>query len=200
MCKGSASLVSSLCLSRLQNCFGLCFSMSGSVNYILARPCLHCCTNYLNASTVCLCMVPLCLTAARYRARATLHLASNHGAKCFAHLLGFLGLRLVYSVTTPADSASLSRNTSIFAVRTSLSAANAVAMALKAVANVCVDVCAVHLAALLLYSLRHSPSTHRYYLSSSRFCVSFAGSSVLGWPTLCSARGPPLCWGTCPEE
>ena len=193
-------MVSSLCLSILQNYFGLCFSMSGSVNCSLARPCLHCATNYLNASTVCLCIFPFCLTAARYFARAILHLASYHGARCFAHLLGFLGLRVVYAVMTPAFSASRSRNSSILVVQVLLSTANSVAMALKAEVNVCVDVCASHRAALLLYSLRHSPSTQRYYLSSSPCRVSFAGVSVLGLPTLCLAGGPPFCVGVCPVD
>jgi hypothetical protein len=192
VCRGISNLVSSFCLSRLQNCFGLCLSMSGNLNCNRARPYLHYCTNCLYASTVCLCISPLCLTASRYRARAILHFASNHGAKCFAHLFGFLGWRLSSTVMTPAASASVSRNSSILAVRASLSAEYSVAMLLNASVNYLVDVCSAHIAALLLYSFKLSPSTQRYCFSSSRLFLSSAGVSVLGWPTRCSALGPPF--------
>jgi hypothetical protein len=85
----------SLCLpfSNPQNCFGRCLSMSGSVNCMFALPFLHWVINYFRASYVCACIVPLFFTAILYRARASLHLSLYHGARCFAHRLGFLDVR-----------------------------------------------------------------------------------------------------------
>lgn len=99
-------------------------------------------------------------------------------------------MRLVYNLTTPAASASSSRNASNFAVQPSLLYSLLVVMAVNAAANWCVDVCAFHCAALFPYSLRQAPSTHRYDLLYTLGRLSSAGGIVLGWPTLSAPGGP----------
>jgi hypothetical protein len=56
-------------------------------------------------------------------ALCNLHVSSNQGASCFAHLLGFRLMvdRVVCVFTTPAFFASAIRNASTFVVRSSLS-------------------------------------------------------------------------------
>lgn len=151
----------SLRFNSPQNYLGFCFNMSGRVNCMCALLCLHYCTKSFSASTACACSLPLCLIAVRYLARAALHCAVNHGAICLAHLFGFFLVRLVDTSTTPAAIASSIRNVSIYAERSSLLCSLLVVMVVNAVANFCVDMCAVHCAALLPYSFRHVPSFQR---------------------------------------
>lgn len=165
-CNGRSACVVVLPFNSPQNCFGLCFSISGRVNCMCALLFLHCWINCFNASWVCACILPFCFTAFLYRARASLQRSLNHGARCLAHLLGFFDVRLVVTLSTPAVVASARRNSSILAERRALSAAYAVVMAVKASANAWVDVCLFHVAALALYSFRQSPSIQRYVLAS----------------------------------
>lgn len=113
----------------------------------------------------------------------------NHGAKCFAHLLGFFAVRFCETVTTPAAVASSSRNSSILAERVSLSCANSCVIASNAVLNTGVDVWAFHLAALLPYSFRHVPSIHLYDFFELLSILSSAGDVFLGWLALSAAGG-----------
>jgi hypothetical protein len=107
-------------------------------------------------------------------------------------------VRLVYTSTTPAASASSSRNASNFSVQPSLLYLLLVVMAVNAAANWGVDVCAFHCAALFPYSLRQAPSTHRYdvlfytctFVLFTLGLLSSAGGIVLGWPTLSAPGGP----------
>ena len=111
--------------------------------------------------------LPRARTSALYASLALLQCSLNHGAKCFAHLFGFLLGLFGITFTTPALLASSSRNASISAARASLSSANLAAVALNAAANSGDDVCDVHFVALALYSIRQSPVIHRYVLVSS---------------------------------
>lgn len=175
-----------------QNCFGLCFSISGNVNYNLARLCLHVFTNALNMFVACAWFLPFRFTALLYLSRACLQLSSNHGAKCFSHLLGFLALFFVVIRSTPTFAASSSIKDSILYDRSSLSVSCALFIMWNAFENSGVAVCSAHFFALVLYSCRHSPSIHLYVFSSSLFCVYSTDFSVLGWPTLYSAWGPAV--------
>jgi hypothetical protein len=171
---------------------GLCFNISGSVNCICARALLHCYTYLFSVSCVCACCLPLLRTACLYLARASLHCALNHGARCLAHLFGFREVRLVMTVTTPAATASSSKNSSIFAVRRSLSSMCSCTMRWNASVNFCVEVCCFHFFALVLYSSRHSPSIHLYDRLLLRYSDYFSGAVFLGWPTHCFACGPSV--------
>ena len=51
---------------------------------------------------------------------AVLHSSVNHGANVFPHLLGFLGMVVFISLTTPAMTASCNKKRSIAAARSSL--------------------------------------------------------------------------------
>ena len=94
--------------------------------------------------------MPFPLTAALYRARASLHLSLNHGAMCLAHLFGFFEMRLVLVLSTPATSTSASMNSSILAALVLLSSSYFYATALNAAWNSGVDVCVFHVTALEL--------------------------------------------------
>jgi hypothetical protein len=88
-----------------------------------------------------------------------LHVSSNHGARCFAHRLGFRFWcdRFLWLFITPAAYASAIRNASTFVVRSSLSSLYALVMLLNAAANASVDVCAFQIFALWLCSATQFP-------------------------------------------
>ena len=144
-----------------QNFFGYYFSMSGSVNCNFARLFLQLFKYFCSAVVVDAWCLPWIRDAALNAALAFRQFSLNQGANCFAHLFGFLWVRWDVAVTTPARCASASRNVSICAARASLLFANMVAVALKASANSYDDVWAVHFAALVPYSYRHSPVIQR---------------------------------------
>ena len=157
------------------------------MNYICARALLHYVTYYFSIAYVCACCLPLFLIAFLNFVRASLHCALNQGARCLAHLFGFYDERLVVTVTTPAAIASSSRNVSILSVRSSLSSAHACIICWNASVNSCVDVCCFHFVVLVLYSRRHSPSSHLYDRLLLSFSVASSGAVFLGWPTRCAA-------------
>jgi hypothetical protein len=131
---------------------------------------------------------PCVLAVALYVFLAFLQVSLNHGARCLAHLFGFLWLRGWISVTTPAFVASASINNSIAAARASLSFSNWAAVSLNVLENSAVDVCDFHLAALVLYSFRYSPGIQRYEFSFS-LCVFLLAGGEAGvmqscWETL----------------
>jgi hypothetical protein len=174
VCNGKSVLSFPLFFSNPQNYLGRCFSISGRVNWNCALLFLHCFANSSSASYACLCILPFYFTAFLYLVLAVLHLSLNHGARCFAHLFGFFATRLLLTSRTPAVVASFIRNASIFVDCSALSSAYYLLIALNAIANSTVDVCCFHLFALSLYSVKHSPSIHRYVFVSSSFyfCVS----------------------------
>jgi hypothetical protein len=147
--------------------------MSGNVNCNLARPCLHSVTNALNVFFACAWFFPFFFTALLYLSRAFLHCSSYHGAICFSHLFGFFALCLVVIFSTPAFSASSSKNVSILFDLISLSVSCALLMAWNAVENSGVDVYSSHFFALVLYSYIYSPSIQRYVFYSSPTCFFF---------------------------
>jgi hypothetical protein len=122
--------------------------------------------------------LPRVLTSVLYASLAFRQFSLNHGAKCFAHLFGFLFGLCGITFTTPALLASTSRNASMAAARASLSSANLAAVALNSAANSGDDVCDVHFVALALYSIRQSPVIHRYVLVSSSTALLLAGRNV----------------------
>jgi hypothetical protein len=113
VCNDSSVYLSFLHFNIFQNFFGCCFNISGSANYICARPSLHACTYLFSAWVVCGCYLPFLFTAVLYLVRASLHRPVNHGARCFSHLFGLCDVRFTVFVRTPALIASFSRNVSI---------------------------------------------------------------------------------------
>ncbi len=94
------------------------------------------------------CFLPFSLFFYLYSRFACLHDASNHGARCFDHLLGLFYLRSELLFTTPASCASDIKKASILLVRRSLLCLYFSVMSSNAAANVSVDVCAFHMFAL----------------------------------------------------
>jgi hypothetical protein len=152
--------------------------MSGSVNYILARLSRQHYMYLYNADVADEWCLPRVRTSVLYASLAFRQFSLNHGARCFAHLFGFLLGLCGITFTTPALLASTSRNASMAAARASLSSANLAAVALNAAANSGDDVCDVHFAALALYSIRQSPVIHRYVLVSSPTALLLAGRNA----------------------
>ena len=68
--------------------------------------------------------LPFAREAALYVALACLHCSLNHGARCFAHLLGFLWERGGVTFSTPALTASAIIKFSMASARASLSFSN----------------------------------------------------------------------------
>lgn len=124
-------------------------------------------------------------------ALVVLHCSLNHGAKCLAHLFGFLCMRDGTTVMTPASIAWVRRNYSMASARSSLLASNLAAVAMNASVNAWDDVWVFHFAALAPYSCRHSPGIQRYaFVSTLPRCV-FTGGDVsaplaarVGWPAV----------------
>jgi hypothetical protein len=73
-----------------QNFFGYYFSMSGNVNYNFARLSLQHFRYVFNAAVAGALCFPWDWADVLYAALAFRQFSLNHGARCFAHLFGFL--------------------------------------------------------------------------------------------------------------
>ena len=140
----------SFCFNIFQKRFGEYFSMAGRLICSLARFCLQHCLYSLYACCAGMLELPYFYLHDVHFNLAVLHSSLYHGAKCFSHLLGFLlSVRMVL-VMTPAETASAIRNSSTCSARRSLLLAKVDYMSSNAVMKRVVDVCSLHLRALVL--------------------------------------------------
>ena len=188
--------------SMFQNLIGLYFSISGSSNYSSALWVLQHSLNFVYAIFVWLWFLPCLLFVFLYVALASLQDSSNHGARCFAHLFGFMLILRVLLLITPIFFASRIRNSSILLVRRSLSCLNVSDIVLNCFANMAVDVCAFQSFALLLYSATQSPYIHWWssWLFISSSVVSAGGVELFGggdgvWMAVGGGMGRWVAWG-----
>jgi len=157
---GSLSDFCLLYFSRFQKFRGFLFISSGKVNCIWALCFLHTLLYSWYACLVRLSCLPNALLCYLYVLRAFLQPSSNHGAKCFAHLLGFTFIVCCISLSTPASRASRIRNYSNYSVRWSLSSLYCVVILSNFCANLSLFVCSFHFHILRMYSLVSSLPIH----------------------------------------
>lgn len=80
---------------------------------------------------------------------AVLHSSLYQSALCFSHILGLLLLVMMVLVMTSAETASAIRNSSAFSAFMLLSLTKGVSMSLNAVVKRVLDLCSLHLYALM---------------------------------------------------
>jgi hypothetical protein len=119
-CNGMPRSSSLRYFSMFQNYLGLDFNNSGSWNCSCARCFLHVVLYSLNAALTTACFLPCIRFNCLYCYLASLHVLSNHGARCFAHLFGFFYNLTGTDLSTPAFIASDIRYSSTLAVLSSL--------------------------------------------------------------------------------
>jgi hypothetical protein len=140
----------SLDLSILQNYFGWYFIISGNLCYNFARLFLQHFLYCLNASKAGGLLLPYSLLVYLQCDFAILQSLSNHGARCFSHLFGFMLSIMIFFDTTPAATASSIMSSSIFYALISFDAACCLSTASNFYWNSSVVVCARHFCALVL--------------------------------------------------